>query len=343
MNIPETVSRVLAGFFDGHASLEQTVSVLKSCYDEVKFEYRDNFFTVLLLRNIREALAAKRYKAVIPILHAWAGFGPVDVLPLYLQGIRGFGPSDVAVWAREIVPVLRLALDQHGDRFLDAPLETIQNDCGMIAAENADQLLGQPPYSKEIINMVTALRQTVEHIQHQRFLRRNIKPQEVRQPKEYDDRLPLYRRRVFDEDLERELHATSDNRPLALVMLDLDYFKTINDEHGHLVGDEVLYACAQIVEDATKGKGGAYRYGGEEFALVLPNFAIAEAVALAERIRLGVEQAKISSKAIKVTISCGVAAATSLATTSGGLINAADQALYQAKHLGRNRVQTAGG
>ena len=116
----------------------------------------------------------------------------------------------------------------------------------------------------------------------------------------------------------------------------------MNDTHGHLVGDEVLIECANIVARRCRHKGKVYRFGGEEIAVLLPNFAISEAVALAESIRSEIEISRMSSKKLSLTASIGVATAPVHATEGKQLLKVADEALYAAKHLGRNLVRIAG-
>lgn len=161
------------------------------------------------------------------------------------------------------------------------------------------------------------------------------------EPDELDDRLPLGRRGAFDRDLARAvLEAERDAEPCALVMIDIDHFKQVNDVHGHPVGDEVLVEVAKMVVNRTVRKGAAYRFGGEEFSLLLPGYSAEEAVGLAERVRKDLELASVSTKKLRVTASFGVASVPAHASKSDELLRQADAALYQAKEGGRNRVAT---
>lgn len=159
---------------------------------------------------------------------------------------------------------------------------------------------------------------------------------------ELDDRLPLYRRKVFDSDLVRHVAEACAKSPLALVMLDLDKFKAVNDTHGHPVGDELLLEVARCAMDVIGNKGRAYRYGGEEIAILLPNYTEEEALVLAERMRRVLEDSIWTSKQLKITASFGVAVTPSLASDASGLLSLADAALYEAKKLGRNYVRLSG-
>lgn len=161
---------------------------------------------------------------------------------------------------------------------------------------------------------------------------------------ELDDRLALVRRGAFDRDLvEAVERSRREKEPLALVMMDIDHFKKINDSHGHPVGDEVLVEVASLVVERMAHKGRAYRYGGEEVALLLPAYSAEEASGLAERIRKDLEARAVSSKNLRVTASFGVASIPDQASDAKALLERADSALYQAKQGGRNRVRTAEG
>lgn len=158
-----------------------------------------------------------------------------------------------------------------------------------------------------------------------------------------DDRLPLYRRLVFDRDLPEMVRAaTSEREPLSLLMVDLDRFKQVNDLHGHPCGDGVLHDVAQVIQRCVGVKGKAYRYGGEEFAILLPNHSAQEAIALAERVRREIEGAVIGVKRLKITVSVGIASVPDQATDVATLVARADEALYEAKNLGRNLVRVHG-
>jgi diguanylate cyclase (GGDEF)-like protein len=155
-------------------------------------------------------------------------------------------------------------------------------------------------------------------------------------------------RRHFDRALERELRrARRDGLPLSLIFLDLDEFKRFNDTYGHARGDEVLRQVAQTL-DETFRRGGdlVARYGGEEFAVVLPGVDGRRAALYAERLRRRVWRLEIGNDASdvsdRVTISGGVATIVPPhVTTPDELLHAADQALYRAKCLGRNRITSA--
>jgi diguanylate cyclase (GGDEF)-like protein len=162
-------------------------------------------------------------------------------------------------------------------------------------------------------------------------------------PPELDDRLPLLRRGIFDRQL-RDLvaEAIAAGTPLSLAMIDLDRFKLVNVRHGHLIGDEVLLQAAAIVAGGAAQKETCYRYGGEEFTVLLPNYCSEEALAFAERVRRDLESTRLSSKPLSVTASFGVVSLPEHTEDGDTLLKKADEAVYQAKKLGRNYVHMRG-
>jgi diguanylate cyclase (GGDEF)-like protein len=151
-------------------------------------------------------------------------------------------------------------------------------------------------------------------------------------------------RRTFDERLAVEVaRANRYNTPLALVMLDLDHFKELNDRFGHLAGDEVLRRVAAILEREKRMGDLVSRFGGEEFAAILPHTDANAAVAWAERVRQLLSSTQVRSEAgvFSVTASFGVAGA-GPREEGERLIEEADRALYGAKRIGRDRVVAYG-
>ena len=146
----------------------------------------------------------------------------------------------------------------------------------------------------------------------------------------------LANRRTFNEALDRELAlAARRGEPCALIVLDVDHFKAVNDTHGHQTGDEVLEEVGWALGHAARETDLVARYGGEEFAVVAPGCTAAEAVAVAERLREAVGR---SSCIVPVTVSAGVAAFPNDGADASTLVAAADHALYRAKRQGRDRT-----
>jgi len=158
----------------------------------------------------------------------------------------------------------------------------------------------------------------------------------VQEMAETDGLTHVANRRTFEVTLELEVtRAFRNGDRLSMIMCDIDHFKKLNDNHGHQAGDEVLRTVAAALRQASRDFDTVARYGGEEFAVILPNCEEDEALAIAERLRRSVMTAETL---VPVTVSLG--AATYPVNASGGtsLVQAADEALYQSKRGGRNRV-----
>ncbi|WP_169926798.1 sensor domain-containing diguanylate cyclase [Massilia putida] len=174
----------------------------------------------------------------------------------------------------------------------------------------------------------------------------NINLREVlRRQSTIDELTGLYNRRYFDETLRRELFRAERKRAaLAVVMIDLDHFKHMNDTYGHEAGDFVLRAVGRALRDGVRRSDVACRYGGEELVLVLPECDSAAAVRCAETIRASIAALELNLGDVllpEVTASFGVAVWPAHGLDATTLLQAADRALYAAKHGGRNRVCTA--
>jgi len=127
---------------------------------------------------------------------------------------------------------------------------------------------------------------------------------------------------------------------MAVVFVDVDKFKKVNDEHGHQRGDQVLAEVARRLASCAKGKATVYRYGGEEIVIVLPNCELNEALTFAERCRVSLESIPVAGLA--VTASFGVSVFPQFASSQEQLIETADKAMYDAKNRGRNLVRYFG-
>ncbi len=148
----------------------------------------------------------------------------------------------------------------------------------------------------------------------------------------------LLNRRYLEERLAEEIKRSRRyGYPMSFMMLDVDEFKAYNDNYLHTAGDKVLQQLAHCMKDCLRGADVAARYGGEEFSILLPQTALTEARAIAERIREKVFVTDFPHR--RVTVSIGVAAYAPNIKTPEELISAADKALYQAKNKGRNNVQ----
>lgn len=158
-----------------------------------------------------------------------------------------------------------------------------------------------------------------------------------------DELTGLFNRRKFDEALNIEVErAIRYKRHLSLLMLDIDHFKNYNDRNGHLKGDKLLKEIAYLIMIQLRSSDYGFRYGGEEFAILLPETGKEGGLEVAERIRKSVEESGFERSEDqplgKVSVSIGVAGCPEDAINSRALINMADMALYEAKNSGRNRI-----
>jgi diguanylate cyclase (GGDEF)-like protein len=156
----------------------------------------------------------------------------------------------------------------------------------------------------------------------------------------------LFVRRYFDARIEEEIERSRRyGSPFSVVMLDVDDFKKLNDTYGHLVGDRVLRALANVIKAQMRGVDTAARYGGEEMSMILPRTEMVGAYNLAERIREAIAELRITTdddppRSLGVTASLGIAAYPESKAKSGeDLVRKADRALYRAKKTGKNRVE----
>jgi diguanylate cyclase len=150
-------------------------------------------------------------------------------------------------------------------------------------------------------------------------------------------------RRFLDVVLQNEItFSLTNDKEFSLILIDIDHFKQINDEHGHLIGDETLRFIAEMLMNTIRSNDFVFRYGGEEFLIILTERGQDEAVACAERIRTTVKQSVVTTSTgskLRLTISAGVTTFKG-ETKINTLITQADRALYEAKIAGRNRIVT---
>ena len=153
----------------------------------------------------------------------------------------------------------------------------------------------------------------------------------------------LYNQRYLRRHL-AGLMANGQGRQLAVLMVDVDHFKQVNDQFGHAVGDAALRQIANTLRNNTRVFDSLARYGGEEFVIVMPGATADDATTAAERVRSAVEAAPLAvepGRLARLTVSVGAACTLDASTSAEALLQAADVALYKAKHAGRNRVEMA--
>lgn len=151
----------------------------------------------------------------------------------------------------------------------------------------------------------------------------------------------LLNKAALFKELERMLkHASRYNRPLSLLMIDLDHFKQVNDRWGHLAGDQVLQQLALHLRTVLRQQDIAGRFGGEEFTIILPETSLPGATCLADRLRdsIASRSFEVNGSVLSITVSIGVAQRETETLGASSLLEQADRALYQAKNKGRNQV-----
>ncbi|WP_290579988.1 diguanylate cyclase [Ketobacter sp.] len=200
---------------------------------------------------------------------------------------------------------------------------------------------------QELLDSQIKLNQDLDDLVTQRTRELEQANQLLRDLNTKDDLTGLRNRRFLNEALPNEYRrAYRDKAPLSILLLDIDYFKQLNDTYGHQFGDHCLCAAGRLLEDCTRRPPDiAVRYGGEEFVIVLPNTDLDGALTVAEKIRSAFEKQVIrhAGQSARVTVSIGLASETPLQRDEHeALLRMADDLLYQAKANGRNRVEAVG-
>lgn len=156
-----------------------------------------------------------------------------------------------------------------------------------------------------------------------------------------DELTGIYNRRYFMEAARQAFAARQRGEPFAVVLFDADDFKKVNDTYGHIVGDQVLRQIAEVTRQSIRKDDVLARYGGEEFIVLLPQTGQAQALEVAERIQQSIlfNPAYSAGEPLKVTVSMGVATYQPYMQDPDDLLIAADDALYRAKNLGKNRIE----
>jgi len=198
---------------------------------------------------------------------------------------------------------------------------------GAISMKSQDDAAGKSASAEEVLRQTNRLRDDLRALEKFAYV---------------DALTGLFNRRHFDQSLVAAIaHALRHVEPLCLIMADIDRFKRVNDHYGHLAGDMVLQALGGTMTKLVRRDDILVRFGGEEFAMILPATTVEEAIMCAERMRQAIESLSVpidQETQIHVTLSLGVARLVNDEPTES-LIAAADMALYRAKQLGRNRVE----
>jgi diguanylate cyclase (GGDEF)-like protein len=271
----------------------------------------------------------------------WAVMAEIPTDAAYHQ-VRRFRDMTLAIVAGLLLAVTAIAY--YLALIIVRPLERLTKGAAEVA--EGDLAVDLPTAKGEVgeltyvfNHMVGRLRQSRQQLDavNETLRERN---EELERLSASDSLTGLSNRRILTQRLSEELlRSQRQNHSFTVVMLDVDHFKKYNDAHGHPAGDEVLKRVANILRTSTRAGDCTARYGGEEFAVLLSGKGAEEATQLAERIRERVAEEEFTAG--RITISAGIAEFPHHGHTAEAVISSADEALYQAKRDGRNRVACA--
>ena len=300
-------------------TLEETERLVLDSVGEVFFAWwaalyhtEGEQYTCRAVRSLRGESVA--YAIPARVVRSVAMPGQPPVVPPEDAEIRDHVPAEVAVVA---------------------PLDFGDGDAGLLIL---GRRMTEAPYEAHDLALLRALADSSAIALRNAELLDRLRAQAT-----IDPLTGCHNRRGFDEILGVEFQrAKRYNRPLSLVLLDIDHFKTINDAFGHEVGDNALQRIGRAVRHTFRNTDSACRYGGEEFAMIFPETAKDEGYRLAERLRILIETLPPNAEVPRsLTASFGVAAFPDDGSDISSMIRAADRALYLAKANGRNRVEKA--
>ena len=266
---------------------------------------------------------------------------------LYMQDHKALGR--IRQELRQLIVSMQGEIERSGDNLSSyasaltqfAEFLDTNSDPAAIAAEARRMLVGTRSMEvsqRQLESGMSGINREVETLRQQL--------EQVKRESLTDALTSISNRKAFDSALEQSIEtAREESTSFSLLMLDIDHFKQFNDTYGHLVGDKVLRFIASILTRCLKGSDLAARFGGEEFAVILPSTPLQGATTVAEQIRKSISAGELKDKENgkrygRISVSIGIAEYHS-GEAASGLIERADQALYTAKKNGRNRVERA--
>jgi diguanylate cyclase (GGDEF)-like protein len=267
---------------------------------------------------------------------------PPHCLPAHCWALR----REQIHWMDESSSGLRCHhVDSPGvSRYLCVPLIAQREVLGVLHLQSRSGEAGQDLAAADAHARMLSLAKSIG--EHVTLAVTNLKLRETLRNQSIRDGLTgLFNRRYLEETLAREIHrAVREQAPLSIIFLDIDHFKSYNDQFGHEAGDAVLRQLGAFLTGQIRYEDIACRYGGEEFVIVLPDAALGIAAQRAEGIRSGVKsmRVQVAGKTLPgITLSLGVSAIPEFEASGEGLLRAADAALYRAKAEGRDRMVVA--
>jgi two-component system cell cycle response regulator len=302
-------------------NLDQPVSILS-------IEDRDNDFTMIRKALLdHPGLKMTRVKRIAEALNSLEK-GRFDLIFLEYQLPDGNGLEFLEAIHSKVVDTPVVVITGQGDELIASRI---------IQAGACDYLPKAKVSNKALLRIISNALEKASLKREMRIVQEKLTEMSIR-----DELTGMYNRRYFQDALEREISgAQRYQHRLALCIIDLDHFKLVNDSYGHLCGDQVLQEFGKLLGDSIRKYDVACRYGGEEFAVILPDTSLDKALALCDRFRERVANHVFAYNAVtlKITTSVGVTARPAKSETTGQqLVDLADKALYQAKSHGRNKV-----
>lgn len=294
------------------------------------YTYQSEFFFAILDSIEQEIAVIRKDGAIVFVNDAWVGFG----------NHNGMSKED---WLRSNYLDVCTTADKVGEpgvhEIYEGMISVIQGKSALFKHEYPCHSPSEKRWFMMTITALTGYENELFVITHSNITLRKLAELKVESLAQQDPLTGLSNRRHFESHLEIEWHRSRRERtPISFIMIDIDHFKTINDQYGHAIGDICLNAVASVVgSSARRASDLAVRWGGEEFVLILSNTNKQAAIEVADQIRLKVEQLK-SPEFGSCTVSAGVSSAIPEGEDYSGIIQLADKALYSAKETGRNKV-----